>query len=206
MSANPTLDAYTAKAENTDITPQQKISGLQKIVKESKMAMLTTRSATGELHSRAMHPAAFESESQVNLYFIANNASHKFEEIHNDANVNVSFSDPTSTDWASYAAKARVHQDKDLIHKHWSHRIGAYFGDLKDGIHKGDEHDPRVAIIEIIPEEIRYWVSTHSALSRSINTAVSAAMGRVSVPGEVRTITNAEIKLTQGLHSRSGGA
>jgi len=79
--------------------------------------MLTTRSANGSFHSRAMTPASRTSlnslcmrlltstlaysETQLTLIFLANNASHKFEEIQNDANVNVSFLDHDTTAWAS---------------------------------------------------------------------------------------------------------
>lgn len=99
--------------------------------------MLVTRDSNGNLHSRAMTPAngAFESssflscyftsplvssDSQLNLVFLANNVSSKFEEIENDSHVNVSFFDSSSTDWASYSGRARVTQDEELIHKHWS--------------------------------------------------------------------------------------
>jgi hypothetical protein len=71
--------------------------------------------------------------------------------------------------------------------------VSAYFGDLGDGIHRGDYNDPRVSIIEVIPDEIRYWVSTSNALSHGISVAVGAVTGKVSVPGELRTITSQEV-------------
>ena len=50
------LDPYTAKAERNDLSPQQKVEGLHNIVNTVKTGMLTTRSATGDFHSRAMAP------------------------------------------------------------------------------------------------------------------------------------------------------
>ena len=58
--------------------------------------------------------------TQVNLVFIANKASHKFEEIANDSHVNISFYDQQTTNWASYCGIARISQDKELIAKHWN--------------------------------------------------------------------------------------
>lgn len=58
-------------------------------------------------------------EPQLHLVFLANNVSGKFEEIENDSHVNVSFFDSSTTSWVSYAGKARVSQDRDLIHKYW---------------------------------------------------------------------------------------
>jgi hypothetical protein len=69
--------------------------------------------------------------------------------------------------------------------------IGSYFGDLGDGIHKGDETDPRVAVIEVIPDEIRYWLA--SSFPVSVQEVASTVQGKVTVPGELRTITNEEV-------------
>ena len=72
--------------------------------------------------------------------------------------------------------------------------IGSYFGDLGDGIHKGDENDPRVAIIEVVPDEIRYWLA--SSLPVAAQEVASKIQGKVNVPGELRTITKAEVSST----------
>lgn len=54
--SQPNLDPYTAKAEAHNVTPQQKITDLHAILHKTGVAMLTTRDASGELHSRAMVP------------------------------------------------------------------------------------------------------------------------------------------------------
>ena len=71
--------------------------------------------------------------------------------------------------------------------------IKAYFGDLKDGVHHGDENDPRVSVIEVVPKEIRYWLATEGSMRQALSTAVDAALGKTSVPGELRTITEPEV-------------
>ncbi len=58
--------------------------------------------------------------TQVTVVFIANKVSHKLDEIENDAHVNVSFYDPSTTNWASYSGIAKISQDKEKIEKHWS--------------------------------------------------------------------------------------
>ncbi|EIW63562.1 uncharacterized protein TRAVEDRAFT_56490 [Trametes versicolor FP-101664 SS1] len=201
MSTNKQLDPYTAKAEDNTHTPQEKIQGLHTIVKGVKTGMLTTRSADGRFHARAMAPAGPFHPDQVNLVFIANRVSAKFEEIENDAHVNVAFYDEATTNWASYSGVAKITQDKTKIEKHWSSATSAWFGDLGDGIHKGDKNDPRVAVIEVIPDEIRYWIATRGKVGQAVDIAVSAVTGHTAAPGELRTITKAEIQLVQGLTS-----
>ena len=166
------------------------------------------------------------SPTQVTLVFIANRASHKFDEIENDGHVNVSFFDESSTNWASYSGIAKISQDKEKIAKHWNtayvsmhhllvprrsahlrmvlRRISAWFGDLGDGVHKGDQNDPRVAIIEVVPNEIRYWMATRGAIGQTVDVAVSAITGKTAAPGELRTITKDEVSYMPGRRRGTG--
>jgi hypothetical protein len=89
--------------------------------------------------------------------------------------------------------------DNQLIICH-SKSVSAYFGDLKDGIHKGDENDPRVSIIQVVPDEIRYWVATKGTVGRAMETAASAITGKTAVPGELRTITMEEVRSPRYLY------
>ncbi|KAF9227335.1 hypothetical protein BS17DRAFT_460205 [Gyrodon lividus] len=196
------LDPYTRIAESKNVALQERITDLHTAIKAAKTGMLVTRDSNGNLHSRPMNPASPLDNLQLNLIFLANNASSKFEEIENDSHVNVSFFDPSSTDWVSYSGRARVTQDRDLIHKHWSSFITGYIGNLGDGVHQGDEKDPRVAVIEIIPDEIKYWITKKSHVFRTVQVAAGAAMGRATAPGELRTISKEEVHLVQGLHAK----
>jgi general stress protein 26 len=78
------------------------------------------------------------SETQLSLIFIANNRSHKFEELANESNVNVSFYDNKTTNWASFAGVAKVSQDKELISKHWSSTFVLFFCSSQNCEHKAD--------------------------------------------------------------------
>ena len=40
----------------------------------------------------------------------------------------------------------------------------AHLRDLIDGILKGDENDPCLCIIEVIPDEICYWLATRGSV------------------------------------------
>jgi hypothetical protein len=71
--------------------------------------------------------------------------------------------------------------------------VTAWFGDLKDGVHKGDENDPRVSLIEVIPDEIRYWYATRTKLGQVVEVGISAVTGKAASPGELREITKDEV-------------
>ncbi|KIK01391.1 hypothetical protein K443DRAFT_566901 [Laccaria amethystina LaAM-08-1] len=189
------LDPYSTQAKDNKKTLEEKIIDLKKIIKSTNTAMLTTRGADGHIHSRAMNPVHPSSEMDLSLLFIANNVSHKFEEIQNDAHVNVSFLNPETTNWASFSGKAKIIQDRQEIKKHWTLATASWFGDLGDGIHKGDENDPRVAVIEVVPDEIRYWYTTKGKSGKAPDVEIGAVTGRVACPGELRTISQDEIQL-----------
>ncbi|KIK93586.1 hypothetical protein PAXRUDRAFT_828829 [Paxillus rubicundulus Ve08.2h10] len=196
------LDPYSRVAENKSVTLQEKITDLHTIINAVKIGTLVTRDSNGNLHSRPMTSASPLDNLQLNVIFLANNASLKFDELENDPHVNVSFFDPSSTNWVSYTGRARVTQDRDLIHENWSIFITGYIGDLGDGVHRGDEKDPRVAVIEIIPDEIKYWISQQSYISRTLQVATGAVAGKATAPGELRTIMKEEIQSLQRLHTK----
>jgi len=201
LRPSTSLDPYTSQAQS-NVSTQEKIDGLKEIMKSTTTAMLTTRSADGQFHSRAMNPVAPGKDNELTLTFLANNVSHKFEELENDSHVNVSFLNPGTTSWASFSGRAKVSQDHDVIKDCFSSGTSAWFGNLKDGVHKGDVNDPRVSIIQVVPDEIRYWYSTKGSIGRAVEVGVSAMTGKTATPGELRTITKDEVLLTQSLHAK----
>ncbi|KAF9447955.1 hypothetical protein P691DRAFT_801518 [Macrolepiota fuliginosa MF-IS2] len=187
------LDPYTAQASMTTANTKEKIDGLREIISATETAMLTTRSAEGHLHSRAMAPVSSQEDKDLKFVFFANNVSPKFDEIKYDCNANVSFMNPSTTAWASIAGKAKIINDRDTIKKYWSTGISAYFGDLRDGVHKGDASDPRVSVIEVVPDEIRYWYPTKGKVMRAVEVGIDTLTGQVTSPGELRNLTHKEI-------------
>ncbi|GAA5826509.1 hypothetical protein JCM11251_002403 [Rhodosporidiobolus azoricus] len=189
----PPSDPYTAKA-SSEASPQQKIDDVRKIIGEAKFAMLVTRSSDGSLHSRMMHPASHQG---LVFQFIANTDSGKFDELENDDQVNISFADPSSTDWLSAAGKASVVKDVETIKKLWNPTVKSWFGDLKDGVRTGEPGDPRIAVIEVIPSEIRYWVKTRTSLGQAAEVLKGAITGETAAPGVLRVLGSSDLALAR---------
>ncbi|GAA5972450.1 hypothetical protein JCM8115_002210 [Rhodotorula mucilaginosa] len=192
-------DPYTAKAMS-DASPSEKIEEMRKIVKEAKFGMLVTRSADGQLHSRAMAPA---SHKGLVFQFIANTDSGKFDELENDAHVNVAFSDPNSTDWASVSGTAKVVKDEQTIKDLWNPMIKSWFGDLKDGVRTGEPGDPRIGVIQVTPAEIRYWVKTRTSLGQTVEVIKGAVTGETAAPGHLRVISASDLELARQTEGQS---
>jgi hypothetical protein len=46
-----------------------------------------------------------------------------------------------------------------------------------------------------LPWQIRYWVANKGKLAQTVQVAIGAATGKGTAPGELRTITPAEVNL-----------
>ena len=74
--------------------------------------------------------------------------------------------------------------------------IAGYFADLQDGIHNATSDDPRVSVITVNPHSIRYWYATQGTVGRAIDTATAAVTGKLTVPGELYTLSSDEVNLS----------
>merc|ERR1712023_605843 len=83
--------------------------------------------------------------------------SGKTDDIQTDPQVNVAYYDPKTTDWVSISGRAVINQDQNKLKKHWSSSLKAWFDDKKDGTHTGSHDDPRVVLLDVHPEEIRFF-------------------------------------------------
>jgi len=219
------VDPYTSKASD-NATVQEKIKEVNSIISSVQTCMLTTissidGSSSPALHSRAMNPITSKSSpidsDEVTLSqfkFIGNVASGKFDEISHNPQVNISFFDPATSDWASVSGEAKLSghkgsggndvggeggegQGNEEIQDLWNPVLKSWFGDLGDGIHTGDWNDPRVCLIKVTPSEIRYWKKTSSLIGEAYQVAKGAVTGEVASPGHLRTIISTELALAQ---------
>lgn len=142
--------AKQAASAGSELSPQQKIEGALKLIKDvGGVGMFTSRSPDGKLASRAMIHATTEG-NVFSFYF--NRESGKTNDLQTDDQVNLSYLNPKTGDWVSVSGKAIINTDKSKVKKHWSSGLKAWFDDKKDGKHTGDENDPRVALIDVHPE------------------------------------------------------
>ncbi|CAG7850661.1 SubName: Full=Related to BLI-3 blue-light-inducible Bli-3 protein {ECO:0000313/EMBL:CCA68312.1} [Serendipita indica DSM 11827] len=187
------LDPFTTVAQsNNDLSVDSKVETLGKILKAARFCMMTTLSTDGsELHSRCMYPASTEN---LQFQFVANKVSYKFEELNKNNLIHLSFLDSNSTSWASITGHATVTNDPELVKKLWSPTLSGYFADLQDGVHNSTPSDPRISIITVKTQSVRYWYSTQGAVSHALDTARAAVTGKLTVPGELYTLSSQEIQ------------
>lgn len=118
-----------------------------------------------------------------------------------DGQVNVSFCDVKTGDWVSISGKAVINKDKSKVKRHWNSMVKAWFDDKKDGVHTGDENDPRVVMLDVHPEEIRYY-SQEGTLKFYKDVAAAALGGAAASPGKLVILQQDEIALGKTTHTK----
>lgn len=124
------------------------------MIKDIKVAMMTTADPDGKLYSRPMWN--HDADENGDLWFFTKLHSPKTSEISRDNEINLAFSDPKSQNYVSIAGKAEIVQEQSLIDEKWQEALRTWFPNGKD--------DPEVALIRVHPERGEYWDAPNSTM------------------------------------------
>ena len=148
-------------------TGPEGIEKIQELLKDVRIAMLTTIATDGSLHAR---PMAIPSKPfDGTLWFITRNDSGKTAEVQHDSQVMVSFAEPKDGKYLALSGRAAVVHDRSLIHEHWTPMAKAWFPDGED--------DPEVTLLQIKVEDAEYWEANGSKLVRMTKLAIASVTG-----------------------------
>jgi general stress protein 26 len=125
-------------------TDRQKV---WELIKDIGIALLTTHSADGKLHSRPL--AASQKDFDGQLWFITQDGSPKISELLANSNVLLAYSDPKSQRYVSVSGTAEVRIDPAKVKEIWDANQRLWFP-------KGpDEEDIRLICVTV--ESAEYW-------------------------------------------------
>jgi general stress protein 26 len=131
-----------------------KAAKLYDMIKDMRIAMMTTIDTDGEMHSRPMH--AQHADEHGDLWFFTQIQSPKITEISRDNEVNLAYSDPGKQHYVSIFGTAEIVRDKAKINDLWSEPMRAWFPNGPD--------DPQIALIRVHPLKGEYWDSPSSTV------------------------------------------
>jgi general stress protein 26 len=152
--ANRTVPTNTfIPADDDDM---KTIAGL---VKSAKIALVTTITATGHLHSRPL--AAQEVDFDGDLWFFTQDPSSKVDDIRENSQVNAAFE--SGKGYLSVAGTASIVRDRVRIDELWTPAVEAWFPEGKD--------DPTVALIKLSAESAEYWASNEPGVVTAFRIA-----------------------------------
>lgn len=127
--------------------PEKDLRRLRKIVKDIRVAMLTTVEPDGTLRSRPM--AVPKAGFDGCLWFLTKAPTAKTNEVQAHQRVNVSLADPGDGCFVSISGTAAVIRDREKVAAHWKRALREWFPEGKN--------DPDLALIRVDVDRAEYW-------------------------------------------------
>ena len=146
------------------------------IVDSARIALLTTLTRTGELHSRPL--AVQDQEFDGDLWFFTQDPSAKVEDILANPTVNVAFD--SGKGYLSIAGTAEVVHDREFVERYWTPAVEAWFPNGKD--------DPTVALIKVDAVSAEFWASDEPSALTALKIAKAAVTHKRPDVGENDTV------------------
>lgn len=134
------------KDARTDRAAKDKVLEL---IKDARIAMLTTRHQDGSMHSRPM--GTNHTEFDGDLWFMTSASSEKIGDIEARPEVALTYSDERRHSYVSISGDASVVHDRAKIHELWTEVARIWFPKGKD--------DPDIALIKVSVRWAEYWDS-----------------------------------------------
>ena len=162
----------------TDDTPthEEELETIEKIMKGTRFATVTTHSADGSLYSRPL--AVQEEDFSGTVWFFTADPSPKTEDVKFDEHVNVAYVDGASC--VSLAGTASVSRDQERIDKFWNPFVEAWFPGGKD--------DPSVALLRVDATSVEYWHVDKPGVVRTFETLRALATKTPPDVGDNRVV------------------
>ncbi|MBG6237655.1 general stress protein 26 [Mycetocola sp. CAN_C7] len=146
------------------------------LIKAARIALVTTVTATGHLHSRPL--AVQETDFDGDLWFFTQDPSSKVDDIRGHDQVNAAFE--SGKGYLSIAGRATVVHDREKVDELWTPMVEAWFPDGKD--------DPTVALIRVDAESAEYWASTEPGVVTAFKIAKAVVTRSEPDVGENKSV------------------
>jgi general stress protein 26 len=157
-------------------TQSEAVARLGELIKDIRIAMLTTVVDDGSLRSRPM--ATQEQEFDGDIWFFTQADSPKADDVGHDQQVNVAYAEKNR--YVSVSGTARLVRDKQKMEQLWNPALKAWF--------PAGLGDPNLALLKISAERAEYWDDSRNKVGNLIELVKALATGKEAEMGENRTI------------------
>lgn len=154
---------------------------LWSMIKDIRIAMMTTMDADGTLRSRPMaNVQTGQKAFDGVLWFFTRASAHKNLEIAEHNQVNLAYADPDEQHYVSVSGRASLVRDGNKVKQLWSEPLRTWFPNGAD--------DPDLALIRIEVESAEYWDSPSGTMVYLYGYIKSQLTGAPPSPGENRKL------------------
>ncbi len=152
-------DVYGAKA----------VQRLQGVVKKTETCFFCTADGVGP--SKGTRPMNVRKVDDAGrLWFLSASDSYKNKELASNPSVALFFQGSEHSDFAHLTGHATVSRDKQKIKELWEPILKTWFTEGED--------DPRITVIEVVPNGGYYWDNKHGNAVAGIKMLFGAAVGK----------------------------
>ena len=155
------------------LSREEGIAKVGELIKDIQMAMLTTITSEGSLHSRPM--ASHQSPFAGELLFLTPDDTGKVHEIQENAEVALTYVDPKHT-FLTLSGRASISNDRGLIEQLWTPTYKAWF--------PGGKEDPSIRVLCVHVDQAEYWEAPANAVVRKAKILARAVTGGQSKVGD----------------------
>ncbi len=138
---------------------------LYDMIKEVRIAMLTTVESDGSLHTRPM--ANQEADENGDLWFFAERGSAVEANVQANPQLALGFSDPHGDSYVAVSGTGSLHDDRATIDAHWNEILTAWFPGGKD--------DPKIVVLQVNLSKGEFW-DTKSGLLYTLTSFVKSKL------------------------------
>ena len=151
---------YTARSLSGDLAE------LTRIIRDIRIALLTTVGREGQFHTRPVQ--TLKVEADATLWFFTDWTSPKVNELHHDVRVSLGYADPAKHVYVALSGEGRLMRDPQKAKELWSMEQRAYYPNGPD--------DERLALLRVAIVHAEYWIAPG-------RTSYIIAAGRAGVTG-----------------------
>ncbi|QTM98458.1 general stress protein [Sediminibacillus dalangtanensis] len=129
---------------------QETIKKIKDLIKDEKVAMLTTVSPDGKLMSRPMQTQEVQFDEEE-IWFLTEKDTDKYRDISQDGEVNLAYANGS---YVSISGTAEFVQDEEKKKDFWNPIVGKVLNTSAE--------DPNVVLVKVTPHIAEYWESGKS--------------------------------------------
>jgi len=149
------------------------------LIRDVKIAMLTSRASDGTMHSRPLVTLECEDFDGA-LWFLIAADSEKALEIARRPQVNLGYSNPEDGKYVSVSGVAEIIRDRTRVRELWTPIAKIFFPRGPD--------DPNLVALKVDVRSAEYWSSPSSRAQRLLGMAKAVLKGDAGALGDNKTI------------------
>lgn len=152
------------------MTPSSNQHTLWTLIKDIKFGMLTHRHTNGVMHSVPLTTQNKADDEGNELFFFISRKSELAKSMAQDANVNVSYANPSDDNYVSVSGQGSIFESQAKKDELFNVIAKAWF--------PGGATDPDLALLKVDIDHVEYWDSKDSKTVQLLKMATSAITGK----------------------------